>query len=153
MNSLSYFHCKSFPLLPRYLILLILQVGPKWTPTAILQNNTVIFCFGNSSQKHHNEGMPNSFHSIALTEKISKTYISILNFEFFNDHGNLSPFGFIYNSITSLIDSLNNFELIPLNLNIRSKLPELGNTINVKFRESLSLLTRFFWRLALLKQS
>ena len=105
--SLRNLNCKSFSLVPRNLIFLVLQEGPKRATTAILQNNTVILCLCYCPQKHNNAWVPHCLHRIALTEKVPQAYISILNFEFFHYHINLSPLGFVDHSIPSLIYSIN----------------------------------------------
>ena len=94
--------------------------------------------------------MSNCFHGIALAEKISHTDISIINFEFFDDNSDLSPFSFKDNSITSLIHSINDIKLGPLNFQIGIELPILGDPIDEEFRRSLDLLILFFGRVIFL---
>ena len=96
--------------------------------------------------------MSDSFHCVTLAEKIPQTYISIFDFELFSNHHNFSPFCLIDDPIPPLIDLLNYFKFLPLNLEIGVKLPKLGDTIDFKLRQRLHFFVLLPGRLIFLHQ-
>lgn len=48
--------------------------------------------------------MSDSFHGVALAEKISEADVSVFDFKFFDDNGYLSPLGFIDDAISTFTD-------------------------------------------------
>lgn len=153
VNPLGYFDGEPFSLLPRNLVLLVLQERPQGTSTAIFQNNTIVLGLRHCPQKHHNIRVPHSLHRIALAQEIPQAHVPVFYFEFLHHHQNLPPLRLINYPIPSLIDSLYYFQLTPIYLHVRPKLPVFGHPIDIELRESLCFLAHFFGRLVFLKQS
>lgn len=62
--------------------------------------------------------MPHSLHRMTFTQKVLQTDVSILNFKFFDDDCDLSPFGPVNKTKSTLIDLGFELKLVPLDFNV-----------------------------------
>lgn len=95
--------------------------------------------------------MSDSFHGIALAQKVPEAHIPILYFKLFGNNNNLSPFGFVDDAIATLVYPVDNVKLAPFNLNIVIKLSWFCDSVNIELRWCLDFLAYLFYWLAFLQ--
>ena len=140
---MSYFYSKFSSLLPGYVVVFVLQIGPERSFGTIFKNNAIVGIGGDCSQKHDDVGVSNRLHCMALAQKITKADLTIFYLEFLDNNWYLSPFSPIDNAVPTLTDLTLDLQLFPSNLSIRLEFSVLSNSIDLKFRCSLTLFTLF----------
>jgi hypothetical protein len=130
---LSYFYGYPFTLLPTDLVLLGLQVVPEGASTTVLQYDAVIFGLSDCTKEHHNTGMSYCFHRVAFAQEISETDIPIFDFEFLDYNKYFPPFSLVNDTVTALINAVQQLQLTPLNLDVGAELTALCYPVDLEF--------------------
>jgi hypothetical protein len=76
--------------------------------------------------------MADGFHRVTLTQKVSDADISILDFEFLDNHYGLSPLSLIDDTVATLANITLNLEFFPIDLEVRVKCTMFGDASDLK---------------------